>query len=553
MSTRSARRQPPPPPKKSRVGLIILIIAIIVVIIIVIIVIILVVRSRSSSTTTCTTSADCATGKVCSSGTCVTGTACTTNANCGTGQICNTTSGICVAGCVDNAGCGTGKVCSSGQCVNGCTSNANCASGQICTAGQCVTSTACTTNSQCPSGKVCDTVGGICVACNTNAECSGATPACVNKTCLACAVNADCPAANPICTSSNTCIECNGNADCSGNTIYSNQGLNICNNNLCVGCQTNGDCTSPATCVSSFCCDPSPPVLTYAVSNVLQTSNSNGTGSFTGTFSYVQAPTSVTYKVFVACILSNLTMSISGNTMSVTVFNTTQYPLKVGQYIFHPSIVGFPKITALGTGVGGAGTYTIDGPAQTLVSGSGSVSLQQYYISPVAQPTATSPQSFTITHADLGRPIEPNSGYFFGIELNVTCGTTVNTVKSNWGYSGTANFSVGQYPIYSFAPSTIDLFPNTFTVSGGANGFNTDPTVQMYISKWSTNSPPLMGLIDGTLIDRAVPKVNNVFAFLYPCPFASLTKTPGQTFYAGFKPWGPTTFFNWQEFSAVAP
>lgn len=512
MSARSARRTAPEPPKKSKAPLIILIVVIIVVVLTVIIIIIIVLVRRSSSTTTsCTTNADCGMGKVCSGGTCITPSTCTTNADCGTGKICQS--------------------------------------------GACITPTTCTTNSQCPSGKVCNTQAGVCVTCNANSDCSGATPACVNNNCLACAINTDCPTATPICTSNNTCIQCNANADCSGNTVYSSQGLNVCNNHVCVGCLTNTDCTSPATCVSGACCDLTPPNLTYGCTATMSTID-----TISGTFSYVQPSSKVTYKVKIMSNMADFVGSISGSTMTVTTFDTTQYPLKVGQYIFGPYVTGLPKITALGTGTGGTGTYTID-TSQTVASGI-LTSQHQIYVSPSPLTTSASPQAFSVTNGNLGTHLEPNCGYWVGIEMTVTCGSVKTPVNSNWGYAGSPSFATGPYPVTGWVLMFINNVNNTFQVEGYLSGLDYDTTQkpQMYISKWRNLSPALMGVLDNTLVDRGVsqgadlnPLGGCMFCATWAMSFGSLVHTSGQTWYAGIKPWGPTSFWDWASFSAVNP
>src|SRR3990167_1798448 len=59
------------------------------------------------------------------------------------------------------------------------------------------------------------------------------------------------------------------------------------------------------------------------------------------------------------------TGSIAGNTMTVTAI--TLGTIKAGAVVFWVGVTPGTKITALGTGTGGAGTYQIS-PAQTLAS-----------------------------------------------------------------------------------------------------------------------------------------------------------------------------------------
>lgn len=60
------------------------------------------------------------------------------------------------------------------------------------------------------------------------------------------------------------------------------------------------------------------------------------------------------------------TASISGNTMTVT-GTPTGLPIAVAQQVFAPGVAAGTEITALGTGTGGAGTYTVNN-SQTVTS-----------------------------------------------------------------------------------------------------------------------------------------------------------------------------------------
>ncbi len=82
-------------------------------------------------------------------------------------------------GCQSTADCATGEVCSNGTCVRApppqCTSTAQCAAGNVCQAGVCVpvTPPQCQADSDCSRGEVCQ--GGACVPpapqCSSNAQC----------------------------------------------------------------------------------------------------------------------------------------------------------------------------------------------------------------------------------------------------------------------------------------------------------------------------------------------------------------------------------------------
>jgi len=126
----------------------------------------------------CQSTADCATGEVCSNGTCVRAPPpqCTSNAQCAAGNVCQ--AGVCVpvsTGCTSNAQCAAGQVCASGQCVTltpVCQSDADCARGETCQSGSCVPAAPqCTSNAQCPVGWTCQ--AGQCNPGATPSVCEG--------------------------------------------------------------------------------------------------------------------------------------------------------------------------------------------------------------------------------------------------------------------------------------------------------------------------------------------------------------------------------------------
>lgn len=110
--------------KKSKTGLIVAIIIIVVIVLVAagLLIYFFLIRNRSTETATCVANSDCATGEICSNGTCITQTGCTTNAQCPSGQICS--SGTCVIDetCTVDGDCDTGEVCFSGECIpdDGC-------------------------------------------------------------------------------------------------------------------------------------------------------------------------------------------------------------------------------------------------------------------------------------------------------------------------------------------------------------------------------------------------------------------------------------------------
>jgi Cys-rich repeat protein len=127
----------------------------------------------------CQSTADCATGEVCSSGTCVRAPPpqCTSSAQCAAGNVCQ--AGVCVPStpaCVVDADCAVGQVCASGQCVTltppQCQVDSDCARGQQCQSGACVTPVPqCTSNAQCPVGWVCQ--AGSCTPGGSSTVCEG--------------------------------------------------------------------------------------------------------------------------------------------------------------------------------------------------------------------------------------------------------------------------------------------------------------------------------------------------------------------------------------------
>lgn len=149
----------------------------------------------------CTTNGDCASGWQCFGGgdatakkTCVPGlfqcTECLTAGCKGPGEACNAESGKCAvppspllcAACAKDGDCGPGARCYSKgglkacvpECGSGCPAGTSCSSGEV---------------------KMCEWVGEKCgdtTPVDPCANCSGATPKCVNQKCVECATDADC-------------------------------------------------------------------------------------------------------------------------------------------------------------------------------------------------------------------------------------------------------------------------------------------------------------------------------------------------------------------------
>ncbi len=160
---------------------------------------------------------------------------CTSSAMCPPMQpICDTTSQTCRA-CTASDCSGATPICETsgslaGECVQCDASHTSACTGMtpICDSGtgKCRACTA----SDCTGAKaVCSTSGGAagtCVQCDStnHSACTGGTPICdgTSDTCRACTGNADCASGQVCDTSSDAlggqCVQCNTNADCSGAT-----------------------------------------------------------------------------------------------------------------------------------------------------------------------------------------------------------------------------------------------------------------------------------------------------------------------------------------------
>jgi hypothetical protein len=264
--------------------------------------------------------------------------------------------------------------------------------------------------------------------------------------------------------------------------------------------------------------------------------------------------------VLVGLPIADLTFSIVGTTMTVSVFDTTQYPLAVGQYINAPGITGLTSIVALGTGTGGVGTYTVD-TSQTLASVAG-ISLYKYYISPAAVNSGASPQTFTITNTNLGNGIEPGTAYYFGIQLTVTCGSTTNVLNSSWASVVTAAPTSGLFPLDGTFPNAPDGLWITSSTTGylcqSIPAGYADTAVQIWLSKWTNNNNALMGILPGTSKNISVNKVSSVtdpISFLsgpgWVLNSGSGSAGSGTVFHTGFNPWGPSSYYGWHTFSVT--
>lgn len=260
----------------------------------------------------CQSDADCTSGtnRTChvGLGTCV---GCLTDANCASGQ-CNTTTFTCLPSeCRTNEDCtsmsGTPFCSADGNCVE-CRASVDCQPKdgvhQICDAGthQCVVNP-CMTDQDCrtdPSGGTyCDVNSGGCVACLSDAHCSGSKSHCLPETrlCAMCASDTDCDAAlGQTCTpdthvckvtkcvsdascdggrrcelSSGSCVACLADSDCYfGGACQSNVCVqpasctqdtdcifgSFCASGQCAACRNEGDCAIGQTCAAGVCQEP---------------------------------------------------------------------------------------------------------------------------------------------------------------------------------------------------------------------------------------------------------------------------------------------------------
>jgi|GEM_PF-701484 len=221
------------------------------------------------------------------------GEACYSGADCCSPDVCNPATLTCVACKQTGEACGsyTGDRCCSGYCVQGfCTTqcgnlNEPCAEGSCCSGApycvdypsQCKAGNLgdrCVYNDDCQSGYcgrgVC--TNGASTACNSNDQCSPATPYCVNGNCsAACATEGQTcfGYGNPCCSSAPYCVQdaCSSvpgteGQRCSRNASNCGPAAPICNyNNVCTAstCVLSGDCPPSAPyCIGhlSLSCSP---------------------------------------------------------------------------------------------------------------------------------------------------------------------------------------------------------------------------------------------------------------------------------------------------------
>lgn len=344
----------------------------------------------------------------------------------------------------------------------------------------------------CPSGKRCNGTDGSCVDCLTPSHCSAPTPYCElgSHTCVGCLGTPNCQSyqtcnantcQNQTCTTTPDCIhpetpfcvtgfcqQCVTNTDCSSNPIYSGDGKNFCDpSNTCVECLVDTNCpTTPnATCETGVCCDKNPPVILFVGTNTAANSSINGS------YAWTQTGADLTVVVKLQALSVPATGSITGTTMTVTSVGNG-FPLRVGTWIVGDgSVLPGTQITALGTGTGGIGTYTIN-RSQTLPLDSLDA-YEDIFLTTPAGPTGT----FMLTQSNTGLTFYPNESYAIVIMLTSSC-VTVHSLA--WTFT---------MPSCAFLAAPT-LNPGTAAdVNGAIKGFR-------------VNSNVILGAASGMVITR---------------------------------------------------
>lgn len=158
------------------------------------------------------------------------------------------------------------------------------------------------------------------------------------------------------------------------------------------------------------------------LSNTVITALGTGTGN-TGTYTINQSQTIAAETLGSSTVGAVVTGSISSNTLTVT--SVTSGTLHLGQTIYGAGVTSNVVITALGTGTGGTGTYTVSGTASV---GSETLYAIQFTILPSTDGAFTGGSSVDITDnyfvynnpgtqqwgaSDLLSPISASTSYAF--------------------------------------------------------------------------------------------------------------------------------------------
>jgi len=235
---------------------------------------------------------------VCSvGGTCEAAGGCNVDADCATGQWCNESAHVCTAQLANGVAVPTDASHASPTLNGICTAAAGIL---VCQSGVCdINDNKCgyaSGDGPCTAADgavdcrstLCLVVGsnpGLCIACTSDTQCSGATPSCNTTThaCVQCTSSSNCPSEDPVCdTPSSTCVLCNGDFGSTATEACGSMGEPFCTLSgsgagQCGKCTTNAECVghlgnicdttsglctaqcgSDADCLSSQWCNAAP-------------------------------------------------------------------------------------------------------------------------------------------------------------------------------------------------------------------------------------------------------------------------------------------------------
>lgn len=212
---------------------------------------------------TCQFDEDCSPSESCVVGLCL--RRCSVHDVCDPGQYCSP-NGFCELGCRSKSECAEGKLCALGACVTGtgdCTTKHDCPEGLVCVSGECGDKPAtCLSEQDCPGDQLCNGLTQTCfdpnpAGCNSALDCVGRTE-CSQNDCvcdpdshscardLACAITtefADCGVGG-LCHE-DTCVPlpgCSQQSDCDAYGLYCDLSDRLC--------RRTAECTNSAQCTS---------------------------------------------------------------------------------------------------------------------------------------------------------------------------------------------------------------------------------------------------------------------------------------------------------------
>ena len=188
--------------------------------------------------------------------------ACISNAQCGGATpFCNVASNRCVA-CLGDSDCPDTNECTTDRCLSNVCSHTSVGSGTPCAGGVCNGAAmpmcvACVSDAQCSGATpICDTSESRCVGCLLDGQCNDGnqctTDQCIARTCSATSLPAGSMCAGGVCDGAALpmCLECLRNSDCSGATPICDVAAN-----LCVECTRNSECGPRGVCTMNRCGD----------------------------------------------------------------------------------------------------------------------------------------------------------------------------------------------------------------------------------------------------------------------------------------------------------